>query len=145
MAGKFVSVVGLLAMAGALLVLVLTWSAFATGPVGWAVQAAAAGLMIWARRTFGIRSFHAVANPTAGDLVTTGPYRYLRHPIYAAVLWFTWTGALSHLSARNAGLAVLGTIGATMRIMAEERFLRVQYPEYAAYAARTERVIPFIF
>jgi protein-S-isoprenylcysteine O-methyltransferase Ste14 len=72
------------------------------------------------------------------------PYRYLRHPIYAAVLWFTWTGALSHVSASNAGLAVLGTVGAAIRIMAEERFLRLQYPEYAAYAARTKRVVPFI-
>jgi len=44
--------------------------------------------MLWARLTFGGRSFHAGANPTAGGVVTTGPYRFVRHPIYAAILYF---------------------------------------------------------
>ena len=29
-----------------------------------------------------------------GGLVTTGPYRYVRHPIYAAATYFAWAGAL---------------------------------------------------
>ena len=60
------------------------------------VQVAAVLLMVWARMTFGRRSFHAAANPTAGGLVTWGPYRYWRHPIYSAILLFLWSGVLSH-------------------------------------------------
>src|SRR5215213_5359614 len=67
-------------------------------PIGIAAQAAAVSLMIWARLTLGRRSFHAAADPTAGGLVTTGPYRYLRHPIYAAVLCFAWSTAIDHHS-----------------------------------------------
>ena len=37
-------------------------------------QVVAGMLRVWARMTFGARSFHAGAEPTAGELVTTGPY-----------------------------------------------------------------------
>ena len=63
-----------------------------------AVQIAAVLLMIAARITFGRRSFHAAANPTAGGVVTNGPYAYIRHPIYAAAIYFIWAAALDHLS-----------------------------------------------
>ena len=136
---------GLVAMAAGLAGLILNWSALATGPIGLTVQVAAVAVMIWARQTFGLRSFHATANPTGGGLVTSGPYRFLRHPIYAAVLWFTWAGALSHPSATNAASAVVGTVGAAVRIAAEERLLRARYPDYAAYATHTRRIIPYVF
>ena len=59
----------LLALAGLMICLFLllaTRSLFANGPVTIAIQTAAALLMLWARVTFGIRSFHAAANPTEG-------------------------------------------------------------------------------
>jgi protein-S-isoprenylcysteine O-methyltransferase Ste14 len=121
------------------------WQASALLAHGWAglaVQLAAVALMAWARVTFGRRSFHAAANPTAGGLVTSGPYRYVRHPIYAAVLGFAWAGALSHLGALAVLLAGLVTLGLGYRMMAEERLVAARYPEYGEYAARTRRVIP---
>lgn len=116
----------------------------AVGPVAIAVQIVAVLLMIWARLTFGLRSFHASANPTEGGLVTTGPYRYLRHPIYAAILYFFWAAIASHWGVINALLGVVATVGAAIRIFAEERLVVARYPEYAAYAARTKRIIPFL-
>jgi protein-S-isoprenylcysteine O-methyltransferase Ste14 len=109
------------------------------------VQGLAVGLMISARLTFGRRSFHAAANPTAGGLVTTGPYRWLRHPIYAAVLYFCWAAAIDHHSVQAFAAAALVTTGAAIRMYAEERLLGVMYPDYAAYSARTSRLIPFCF
>jgi protein-S-isoprenylcysteine O-methyltransferase Ste14 len=109
-----------------------------------AVQAAAIALMIAARVTFGTRSFHAAANPTAGGLVTRGPYHWLRHPIYAAVLYFIWSTAVDHRSVESFAAALLITAGACVRMYAEESLLMTTYPEYAAYRARTARVIPFV-
>jgi protein-S-isoprenylcysteine O-methyltransferase Ste14 len=117
---------------------------FATGPVTFAVQALAVLLMVWARLSFGGRSFHAAANPTAGGIVTKGPYRFLRHPIYASTLWFLWAGFAAHVSVGTA-IAVLVASGAVVvRILTEERLLVERYPEYREYAARTKRVIPFV-
>src|SRR5664279_6232029 len=85
----------LVLLIGAALLLVQRHEIAARTGAGLALQGIAVLLMIWARLTFGMRSFHATANPTEGGLVTNGPYRYWRHPIYAAVLLFVWTGVLT--------------------------------------------------
>lgn len=112
------------------------------------LQLAAIALMLWARLTFGMRSFHAAANPTAGGLVTWGPYRYWRHPIYAAVLLFVWAGVFGQATPPSTyvlALAVVASVMTGVRIQAEEALLRASIPEYAAYALRTKRLVPFVF
>lgn len=139
------SVVAFLAMVGGILGLVLLHSLFSPSPLVIAAQVAAVLLMIWARRTFGLRSFHAGADPTGGGLVTTGPYRFIRHPIYTAICLFTWAGVLAHLSLPALLLAVLVTAGGLVRMLIEERLLVERYAEYRDYAARTRRMIPYLF
>ena len=141
---KLLSLAGFLAAVGGIVYLALTRQLFGSEPVALAVQAAAVVLMLWARVTFGRRSFHATANPTAGGLVTSGPYRYWRHPIYAAILYFTWAGVLSHLSTGSIAAALVITAGLGVRMFMEEKLLRREYPDYQEYSARTKRVIPFL-
>lgn len=128
--------------------LYLSHSLIAKLPVGIALQIAAAVLMLWARITFGARSFHATANPTEGGLVTSGPYRFWRHPIYAAVLLFVWSGVLTQgapPSLISIFLAAAATFTTGIRIHSEEQLLRQTFPGYVDYAARTKRLIPFVF
>jgi protein-S-isoprenylcysteine O-methyltransferase Ste14 len=130
-------------------VVLLFWqrSLIARTPIGIGLQVLAALLMLWSRLSFGMRSFHATANPTAGGLVTAGPYRYWRHPIYAAALLFVWTGVLAQGAAPTLvalALAALSTLMTAVRVQAEEQLLRASMPEYAGYAARTKRFIPFV-
>src|SRR6476646_10023376 len=143
------SLLATMLLAVCVVLLVLRHSLFAANPIGIALQVLAALLMLWARLTFGMRSFHATATPTAGGLVTTGPYRYWRHPIYAAVLLFLWAVVLSHpLEPVGLGLAVLATLMTAVRIRSEEHYLRAEYQGdsgYDAYARRTKRLIPFVF
>jgi protein-S-isoprenylcysteine O-methyltransferase Ste14 len=138
------SLVATAVLIAAIVALALRRALFADRPVAITVQIAAVLLMLWARRTFGARSFHAAANPTEGGIVTTGPYRYLRHPIYAAVLYFVWAGVLTHASALNAALGAVATAATAVRIWAEESLLIQRYPDYPAYAARTKRLVPYV-
>ncbi|HSU92957.1 MAG TPA: isoprenylcysteine carboxylmethyltransferase family protein [Gemmatimonadaceae bacterium] len=147
MNAKTRSLLATLALVVCIVLLFVRHALIAANPIGLALQVLAALLMLWARLTFGMRSFHATANPTAGGLVTTGPYRYWRHPIYAAVLLFTWTGILAHGAPpmlTDLALGALATVMTLVRVLAEEQLLRVAIPEYAGYAARTKRFIPFV-
>ncbi len=132
-------------MAAAIVILVMTNSLFSAMPLVILVQSAAAALLLWARVTFGRRSFHAGADPTAGGLVTAGPYRFIRHPIYTAVCLFGWAGVVAHWSPLNALLGVLLFLGALARMLCEERLLPETYPEYRDYARTTKRMIPGLF
>ena len=134
-----------LAMLACLIALLFMRSLFSRSWFVIALQAAALLLFFWARITFGRRSFHLPANPTEGGLVTSGPYRYIRHPIYTAMALFVGAGAAAHLSWKTA-LAfgfVLG--GALVRIYCEETLVSLRYPEYKEYASTTARMVPHIF
>jgi protein-S-isoprenylcysteine O-methyltransferase Ste14 len=142
---KTLSILGYLVMVGGLLGLLAMRNLFFPSSLIIALQVVAFLLLVWARITFGRRSFHAVANPTAGGLVTNGPYRYIRHPIYASVCLFTWAGLAGHWS-WSAGLCGgLVLAGAVLRIRCEEKLVTARYPEYAAYAAKTWRMIPYVY
>ncbi|RLE17622.1 MAG: hypothetical protein DRJ14_06025 [Acidobacteria bacterium] len=142
---KLLSVLGFLSMVLAILGLLARNSLFGRGPLSISFQVLAVALMIWARLTFGFRSFHLSANPTPGGLITNGPYYFLRHPIYAAILLFLFAAVISNYSIQNLCLGLLGTAGALIRVFLEESFLRRNYPDYADYSKRVKRLIPFIF
>jgi len=119
-------------------------SLFSSNLPGSVVQVLAIGLMVWARVTCGKRSFHAGANPTEGGLVTSGPYRFLRHPIYAAATYFVWAGVVSYQTVEAFVAAVVVTLCLVIRMFLEEQFLSATYPEYQQYSKRTKRLIPFL-
>ena len=118
---------------------------FSTNPITIIIQICAALLMLWARLTFGMRSFHGAANTTEGGLVTNGPYRWFRHPIYAALIYFFWACVIAYPFIEVVAAVVLITGGLFARMLLEEQFLSAAYPEYTAYSKRTKRIIPFVF
>ena len=142
---KTLSLIGYIAMVGGLLGLLAMRKLFSASPLVIALQVVAALLFLWARVTFGRRSFHVVANPTEGGLVTSGPYRFIRHPIYAAMCLFTWAGVAAHWSWSSALLGALILGSAVMRIYCEEPLVAARYPDYVQYKARTWRMIPYVY
>ena len=149
MNARVASLIATMVLVGAVVALYLRHDLLGVGVVAITLQVVAVLLMAWARVTFGRRSFHAAANPTAGGLVTWGPYRYWRHPIYTAILLFLWAGVLSHgLDPVALGLTALGTLMTAVRIASEERLLRAEFPGdsgYDGYARWTRRIIPYVF
>jgi protein-S-isoprenylcysteine O-methyltransferase Ste14 len=142
---KTLSLIGYVGMLGGLIGLIVTHALFSASPVVISVQVIALLLFLWARITFGRRSYHVGANPTEGGLVTAGPYRFIRHPIYAALCVFTWAGIAAHWSWTSALFGALMLGFALLRITCEETLVAGRYPEYARYKTTTWRMIPFVY
>ena len=142
---RTLSIIGYTGMIGGLLGLLVSRHLFSSSVLVISLQILALGLLLWSRVTFGRRSYHLGADPTAGGLVTGGPYRYIRHPIYAAFCLFTSAGMAAHWS-WSAGLCeglILGS--AVIRIFCEESLVAARYPEYAQYSVKTWRMIPYVY
>jgi protein-S-isoprenylcysteine O-methyltransferase Ste14 len=144
MVSRNISILATVVLIAAAAALVFRGALLGTGPMSTSLQLLGLALMVWARLTFGLRSFHYAANPTQGELVTKGPYRYVRNPIYAAAWLIIWTGVAVHWSPTNAVLAAVVAVMLTVRIACEETLLRGAYPEYDDYATKTARLIPFV-
>ena len=129
----------------ATLYLLFSGNLLSASPFVIAIQVLALALGIWARRTFQSGQFSTGAETKEGQLLRSGPYKFIRHPIYATVLILTWSSVLGHPSLITLGVSVVMTVVTTIRIAAEEQFLRDRYSNYSEYAGSTRRIIPFIF
>ncbi|MGD0483609.1 MAG: isoprenylcysteine carboxylmethyltransferase family protein [Gemmatimonadales bacterium] len=78
-------------------------------------------------------------------LVTSGIYRFIRHPLYASLVYLTWGVALKSVSWLTAGLAVVATgfLVATAKAEEVENLSRFG-AAYGEYMARTRLFVPFI-
>jgi protein-S-isoprenylcysteine O-methyltransferase Ste14 len=82
--------------------------------------------------------------PEARGLVTSGPYRHVRHPVYLGEFGMAAGMLLAALSLRNAVAVAMMVAGQVVRMRLEERALEREFPEYGAYAASTPRLIPLL-
>jgi protein-S-isoprenylcysteine O-methyltransferase Ste14 len=80
------------------------------------------------------------------QLVTTGIYRYIRHPFYSSLLFLTWGILFKHIDLASLVLALLATtfLVITARIEESENVVYFGQP-YRAYMTRTRMFIPFVF
>ena len=108
------------------------------------VQVLAIALMPWARRSFQPGQFNIHAEPKEGQMISSGPYKYIRHPMYASALVIIWSGVLGHFSYLNFVIGVIVAVVISIRIMIEEQNLRAHYPEYSDFSRKTKMIIPFI-
>jgi hypothetical protein len=89
------------------------------------------------------RSFSIL--PEGRALVTAGPYRYIRHPLYLAEAIAIIGALISFWSPGAIALIAVQFVFQFMRMNYEERVLRDAFPEYNGYAKRTARLIPGIY
>jgi protein-S-isoprenylcysteine O-methyltransferase Ste14 len=102
------------------------------------------GLAVWARIYLGRNWGMPMTERAEPELVTSGPYRFVRHPIYSGILLALLGTALA---TNLYWLIVLAFLGAyfTYSATVEERLMTTSFPgEYASYKAHTKMLIPFV-
>jgi protein-S-isoprenylcysteine O-methyltransferase Ste14 len=113
--------------------------------IGLALWAAGLGLAIWARLYIGRNWGMPMTRRQEPDLVTTGPYRFIRHPIYTGILLALIGTAIA---TTLFGLIVVAILAVYFIFSAtrEEKFLAGEFPDaYPDYKARTKMLVPFVF
>ncbi len=80
-----------------------------------------------------------------GALVTSGPYRLVRHPLYAAQILFGLGWALALGGWLTSLYAIALGILLNFKSSMEERRLLHRFPEYREYRSHTWKLIPFIY
>lgn len=117
-----------------------------TGPVGWVLLAMSGALGGWTLLHNRLGNFNVHPQPKAsGVLVTSGPYRLMRHPMYSTVLLAG--AALASVPSHWLAWWLWGALVATLlaKAMLEEQWLREHHPPYAQYCLRCKRFIPWVF
>jgi protein-S-isoprenylcysteine O-methyltransferase Ste14 len=127
-------------------------------PLGHAV-ARAPGLLVPAVLLLGIGAVVGVAGALVlgrnrtpfprprrdSHLVKTGIYALVRHPLYASLIALSFGWACLWGSEPGAMVALVQAILLDAKARHEERWLQKQFPDYADYAAKVRRLIPWVY
>jgi len=123
-----------------------------TGPIvpsklpGGILVAAGLLLLLWAIGILGFNNLRVQPEPGArATLVTKGPYRVIRHPMYTGGLliaagWVADVFVVARLLA-----AVVLALDFVVKMTYEEQLLAQRFPDYRKYMETTKRLIPFIY
>ena len=114
--------------------------------LGAAVTCGGLAFAVWARRTIGRNWSAIVTLKQDHELVTSGPYALVRHPIYTGLL-FGFLGSAIALGQWRGLLAVaIFYLAALRKYRLEERWMRERFGlAYDAYRARVKALVPFLF
>ena len=80
-----------------------------------------------------------------GQLVQSGPYRLVRHPIYSGGSAFAFGWAFYVHGVLTVAYAVLLFVLFDVKSRREERWLAAKFPAYGDYQSRVRRLIPFVY
>ena len=113
--------------------------------LGLVMVAAGLGFAVWARVYLGRNWSATVTVKQDHELVRSGPYGLVRHPIYSGLLLALLGTAVGIGEWRGLVAFAFFTIGFLVKIKAEERFMSETFGEqYARYRAEVPALIPFI-
>ena len=120
------------------------WRAFAPG---WkSIEILGLALGVWALWAMGPTRTNAVPDPRPdARLVERGPYAFIRHPMYLAVLLVFGALAADQPSPFRWAVFLLLFADLIVKLHYEERLLDARLPGYAAYRERTKRLVPWVY
>jgi protein-S-isoprenylcysteine O-methyltransferase Ste14 len=120
-----------------------TWTVYATGV---AAVAAGLGFTVWARIVLGRNWSGIVEIKREHEIVSSGPYHWVRHPIYTGLLLAFAGSAVARGEWRGVLAALIATAALVRKLRMEERWLTESFGSaYADYRARSWALLPFVY
>jgi protein-S-isoprenylcysteine O-methyltransferase Ste14 len=114
--------------------------------IGAAVTVAGLLFAVWAREHLGSNWSRSVTIKQGHELITTGPYALVRHPIYTGILTGFLGTAIALSQVRGVICFVLVFLVFWAKLRMEEKWMRSQFGEtYATYAHQTAALVPYLF
>jgi protein-S-isoprenylcysteine O-methyltransferase Ste14 len=110
---------------------------------GFALAACGAALLAWATAVLGRHFVHEAAIIENHVLVMTGPYRFVRHPVYSGYLLMLAGTGFATLNTSVLLLWPLSLAGILIQAASEENLLRVRFAgDYQYYVSRVGQLVP---
>src|SRR5262249_30603247 len=111
---------------------------------GVALLAAGLAFSVWARVRLGRNWSGTVTVKEGHELIRSGPYAWVRHPIYTGLITAVAGTAITFGTVRAFLGLLLVAAGLLRKLRAEERFMRETFPgEYERYSATVPALVPF--
>ena len=113
--------------------------------LGAAVTVAGILFAVWARAHLGRNWSRSVTIKQGHELITTGPYAVVRHPIYAGILIGFLGMAIAISQVRGVIVHAIIFLVFWVKLRMEEEWMRSQFGEtYAAYSRKTAALVPYL-
>ncbi|MGA7753988.1 MAG: isoprenylcysteine carboxylmethyltransferase family protein [Candidatus Sulfotelmatobacter sp.] len=113
--------------------------------LGAAVTVAGLLFAVWAREHLGRNWSRSVTIKQGHELITTGPYAVVRHPIYTGILTGFLGMAIAISRVRGVIVFVLIFVVLWLKLRMEEKWMRSNFGDtYATYARKTAALVPYI-
>jgi protein-S-isoprenylcysteine O-methyltransferase Ste14 len=117
-----------------------------TGLIADIVVAFGLFFLLWARVTLGSNWSGTVTIKENHELITTGPYAIVRHPIYTGMLVMLLGVAILTGHAIVFGFVTVMTVAMWVKSLTEEGMMTKEFPDaYPAYRKRVRALVPYIF
>jgi protein-S-isoprenylcysteine O-methyltransferase Ste14 len=111
-----------------------------------AVELLGLGLGIWAVLTMGLGNFNVAPDPLRWSrLITHGPYRLIRHPMYLSLLLVTLPLVAAEFSTLRLVIWLVLLANLLLKLNYEENLLAARLAGYREYQQQSYRLIPFVY